>query len=119
MQMYELENVYLNNCIIASFGFVLFVHAQKLVIFLCPTYDSSITLGCLNQMLWNLYILLITTKHRSSMNFGGVSFTVLELYPFTKFKIAEFFVSFLKLKFVWTKCYEMYVYNAFYNKTKF
>ena len=53
------------------------------------------SLVCLNQMLRNLYILLITTKHRSSMNFGGVTLTVLELCPFTNGKIADFFVSVL------------------------
>ena len=38
-----------------------------------------------------------TPKHISSLNFGGVTFTVLELCPFTNGKVAELFVSVLKL----------------------
>ena len=34
--------------------------------------------------------MLTTTKHRSSLNFGGVTLTVLELCPFINGKIAKF-----------------------------
>ena len=53
----------------------------------CPKYHvyleivffGSLTLICLNQMLSNLYTMLITKKYRSNMNFAGVTFAVLEL----------------------------------------
>ena len=38
---------------------------------------------------------MLITEYRSSLNLGGVTFTVLELCPFTNGKIAEFFVSVL------------------------
>ena len=52
--------------------------------------------------------MFITTKHRSSLNFGVIILTILELCLFTNGKIAEFFVSVLLLKFVSTKCYKTY-----------
>ena len=52
--------------------------------------------------------MLITIKHRPSLNFGRVTLTIQELCPFTNGKFAEFFVSVLKLKFASTKCYEIY-----------
>ena len=42
-----------------------------------------LTLVCLNQMLRNLYKMLITTKYKSIMSFGGVALIVLELCTFT------------------------------------
>ena len=54
-----------------------------------------LTLVCLNQMLWNSYTMLVTTKHRSSLKFGGVSITILEVCPLTHENIAEVFVFIL------------------------
>ena len=39
-----------------------------------------------NQMLWNLSTMLITTKHRPSLNFGGITSPLLKLCPFNKLK---------------------------------
>ena len=49
----------------------------------------SLIVICFDQMLRNLSTIFITTKHRSSLNFGGVTFTVLKLCPFSNLKIAE------------------------------
>lgn len=49
----------------------------------CPKFGFwSLTLSCLNQMVWSLYIICITTKHRSSYNLGEVNATVLKFCPF-------------------------------------
>ena len=69
----------------------------------CPTYVRTShslfpfsTLYFLNQLVWNLYTnMLVTTKYRSGLNFGDVTFTILELCPLTNGKIAKFFVSVL------------------------
>lgn len=61
--------------------------------------------------------MLITTKHRSSLSFGGVTLTVLELCLFTIGKIAEIFVSVFLLKFASTKYYESYM-QCLYHKTQ-
>lgn len=37
--------------------------------------------------------MLITTKHRSSLNMGGITSVVLELCPFINGKIGEFAAS--------------------------
>ena len=39
--------------------------------------------------------MLITLKHRPSMKFDGITFTILELCPLSNGNIAEFFISVL------------------------
>lgn len=40
-------------------------------------HSLYITLVDLNHLLWNFYTMCITIKHRLSLNFGGIPFTVL------------------------------------------
>ena len=73
------------------------------VIELCPFTNGLIAdffvavlyLGLSKLNVKKLIPMLIATKPRSSLNFGGVTFTILELCPFTYGKIVEFFVLIL------------------------
>ena len=56
----------------------------------------SLTLVCLNQIVWNLYAMLITTIHQSSLNFSCVTFTILAFYATLQIgKMLEILVSVL------------------------
>ena len=76
-----------------------------------------LTLVCLIQMLWNLYTMLITTKHISRVNFGGVTFTVLELCPFTKEKMLNFSFPFSDFSLHQPNVLKLN-HNAYYHKKK-
>ena len=56
------------------------------------------------------------TKHRLSINFGGITFTVLELCPFTNGKNAEFFISVLYYFSLSLPNIMKLIHNAYYHK---
>ena len=59
--------------------------------------------------------MLITTKHKSSMNFGGVTLTVLELCPFTNGQIAEFSFPFCYFSLPQPNVMKL-IHNAYYHR---
>ena len=61
--------------------------------------------------------MLITTTYRSSLNFGGVTYTVLDLTPLQMVKLLNFTFPFSNLSLPQLNVMKL-IQNAYYHKTQ-